>query len=47
MLLDSNPHLLSSKHDYSLGYWGIMINFIQIGNKRAISSALLTKIHED
>ena len=48
MLLDSNPHLLSSKtQDYSLGYRGIMIKSIQISNNTTISSALFTRIHED
>ena len=33
MLLDSNPRLLSAKTlDYPLGYWGIVINFIQISD---------------
>ena len=29
----SNPHLLTAKAlNYPLGYWGIVINFIQINN---------------
>ena len=48
MLLDSNPHLLSAKTlDYPLGYWEIVINFIQISNCTTILSTPLTKIHED
>ena len=48
MLLDSIPHLLSAKtQDYPLGYRGIIINFIQTSNRRTISSALFTKVHED
>ena len=37
MLLDSNPHLSSAKTlGYPLGYWGILINFIQISNYTTI-----------
>ena len=33
MLVDSNPHLLRAKTlDYPQGYWGSVINFIQISN---------------